>query len=63
LKSPGGIQRLKRDFLKPIADWVFDGVIDFDFMLDLRDGKLPDNVAIYEFFCKAGANLKTLITR
>ncbi|HPJ43780.1 MAG TPA: acetyl-CoA hydrolase/transferase C-terminal domain-containing protein [Spirochaetota bacterium] len=57
LEKPRGHSELERRFLKPIADRVFDGVIDFDFMLDLRDGKLPDNVAIYEFFCKAGANL------
>lgn len=57
LEKPRGHTEIERRFLKPIADRVFEGVIDFDFMLDLRDGKLPGNVNIYEFFCKAGANL------
>ncbi len=57
LEKPRGHTEIEKRFLKPIAERVFDGVIDFDFMLDLRDGKLPKNVNIYEFFCKAGANL------
>jgi acyl-CoA hydrolase len=57
LEKPRGHTDIEKRFLKPISDRVFDGVLDFDFMLDLRDGKLPKNVEIFEFFCKAGANL------
>ena len=57
LEKPRGHTEMEKRFLKSISDRVFDGVLDFDFMLDLRDGKLPKNVEIYEFFCKAGANL------
>lgn len=57
LEKPRGHTDIEKRFLKPISDRVFDGVLDFDFMLDLRDGKLAKNVEIFEFFCKAGANL------
>ncbi len=57
LEKPRGHTEIERRFLKPISDRIFDGVLDFDFMLDLRDGKLAKNVEIFEFFCKAGANL------
>jgi hypothetical protein len=57
LEKPKGHTEIEKRFLKPISDRVFDGVLEFDFMLDLRDGKLPPNVEIFEFFCKAGANL------
>ncbi len=57
LEKPKGHTEIEKRFLKPISDRIFDGVLEFDFMLDLREGKLPKNVEIYEFFCKAGANL------
>lgn len=57
LEKPKGHSRIEKRFLGPVADRVFEGVPEFDFMLDLRSGKLPANVNVYEFFCKAGANL------
>jgi len=57
LEKPRGHTDIEKRFLKPISDRIFDGVLDFDFMLDLRDGKLAKNVEIFEFFCKAGANI------
>lgn len=57
LEKPRGHSELERRFLKPIADRVFAGVPDFDYIIDYREGRLPPNVEIYEFFCKAGANL------
>jgi acyl-CoA hydrolase len=57
LEKPRGHSELERRFLKPLSDRIFDGVIDFDYMLDLRDNKLPDNVKVYEFFSKAGSYL------
>jgi len=57
LEHPKGHTEIEKRFLKPIADRLFDGVPEFEFMLDLRAGKLPANVNIYEFFGKAGANL------
>ena len=57
LEKPAGHSELERRFLKPLAERIFDGVPEFDFMHDLRGGTLAKNVNIYEFFCKAGANL------
>ncbi len=57
LEKPKGHTDIEKRFLKPIAERIFDGVPEFEYMLDLRDGKLPKNVEIFEFFCKAGANL------
>ncbi|HPS58860.1 MAG TPA: acetyl-CoA hydrolase/transferase C-terminal domain-containing protein [Spirochaetota bacterium] len=57
LEHPKGHTEIEKRFLKPIAERLFSGVPEFEFMLDLRAGKLPKNVNIYEFFCKAGANL------
>ena len=57
LEKPHGHTDIEKRFLKPISDRIFDGVLEFDFMLDLRAGNLPKNVEIFEIFCKAGANL------
>lgn len=57
LEKPRGHTELEKRFLKPLSDRVFDGVIDFDYMLDLREKKLAPNVEVYEFFSKAGAYL------
>lgn len=57
LEKPRGHSELEKRFLKPLADRVFEDVIDFDYMLDVREGKLPPNVEVYEFFSKAGAYL------
>jgi hypothetical protein len=57
LEKPRGHSELEKRFLKPLSDRVFAGVLDFDYMLDLRDKKLPDNVKVYEFFSKAGSYL------
>lgn len=57
LEKPRGHSELEKRFLKPLSDRVFEGVIDFDYMLDLRENQLPANVEVYEFFSKAGAYL------
>lgn len=57
LEKPRGHSELEKRFLKPLSDRVFEGVIDFDYMLDLRENKLPENVKVYEFFSKAGGYL------
>lgn len=57
LEKPRGHTEIEKRFLKGIRERIFDGVLEFDYMIDLRSGKLPANVEIYEFFCKAGANL------
>ena len=59
LEKPTGHSELESRFLKPLAARVFEGTPDFDYMLDFRAGKLPKNVAVYEFFNKAGGYMKT----
>lgn len=57
LEKPKGHTELEKRFLKPIADRVFAGVPEFDYMLDFRAGKLPQNVEFFENFSKAGGYL------
>jgi len=59
LEKPTGQTELENRFLKPLSDRVFAGVPEFDYVLDFRAGKLSKNVEVFEFFCKAGGNLRT----
>jgi len=59
LEKPKGHTDLEKRFLRPLSDRVFAGVLEFDFMLDFRAGKLSKNVEILEFFCKAGGYLNS----
>jgi acyl-CoA hydrolase len=54
LEKPKWSSDLERRMLEPIVDRIWNGVPDFDYMVDLRRGILPSNVTIREFFCKAG---------
>jgi acyl-CoA hydrolase len=54
LEKPRWSNDLERRMLEPIVDRIWNGVPDFDYMMDLRRGVLPSNVTIREFFCKAG---------
>lgn len=58
LEKPQGKSELEARFLKDLTDRVFAGVPDFDYMKDFRNGTLPPNVQLYEFYCKPGTNLK-----
>lgn len=58
LEKPRGHSDLEKRFLKPLSDRVFEGVVEFDYVLDFRAGKLSKNVEVLEFFCKAGGYLK-----
>jgi acyl-CoA hydrolase len=59
LERPKGKSELEKRFIEPLAERVFHGTPEFQYMLDFRTGKMPKNVSIYEFFGKAGLNLKT----
>ncbi|MCB8815513.1 acetyl-CoA hydrolase/transferase C-terminal domain-containing protein [Desulfosporosinus shakirovi] len=59
LEKPKGHSDLEKRFLGPLSDRVFNGVPEFDFMLDFRTGKLSKNVEVLEFFCKAGGYLSS----
>jgi acyl-CoA hydrolase len=57
LEIPHGHTELEKRFLKPLAERVFDGVPEIDYMVDYRNGVLPGNVESFEFFGKAGGYL------
>ncbi len=57
LEKPKGNSDLEKRFLQPLSDRIFAGVPEFDYMLDFREGKLPNNVEVFEFFGKAGSYL------
>ncbi len=46
---------LERRFLGPFLDRHFEGVPSLDYMTDLRQDGLPENVTVREIYCKAGA--------
>lgn len=55
LEKPLGSQSLEKRFMGPFVERVFEGVPDIEYILDLRNGNLPDNVSVSEFFFKAGS--------
>ncbi|HOP63688.1 MAG TPA: acetyl-CoA hydrolase/transferase C-terminal domain-containing protein [Spirochaetota bacterium] len=57
LEKPQGKSELEARFVRDLNERIFGGVPDFDYMKDFRNGTLPPNVHIYEFYCKAGSNL------
>ena len=58
LEKPQGKSELETRFLKDLTDRIFAGVPDFDYMKDFRNGTLPPNIQLFEFYCKPGSNLK-----
>ncbi|OLN28700.1 acetyl-CoA hydrolase/transferase C-terminal domain-containing protein [Desulfosporosinus metallidurans] len=63
LEKPKGHTELEKRFLTPLSDRVFAGVLEFDYMLDFRAGKLPKNVEVFEFFSKAGGYLNNPVAQ
>jgi acyl-CoA hydrolase len=54
LLKPAGHSDLERHFLEPLVERLFGDYPDLEYALDLRAGKLPDNVEVREFFMKTG---------
>ncbi len=63
LEKPKGHSDLEKRFLGPLSDRIFEGVLEFDYMLDFRAGKLSKNVEVLEFFCKAGGYLNSPVAQ
>ena len=59
LERPRFKNEIEKRFMGPLVDRIFKGTPEFDYMHDLRNGKLPKNVEIYEFFNKAGGYMET----
>jgi len=55
LEKPKGKSDLEKRLVDPLAERIFGGYPDFGYMIDLRSGKLPSNVQIFEFYSKAGS--------
>ena len=57
LRAPPWHGELERRFLQPLAERLFGGGAPLDYVRDLHDGCIPENVAIIEFFLDPGALL------
>lgn len=54
LEKPVGASDLEQRFMGPLVERVFADYPDFDYLKDLRHGRLPANIAVHEFFFKTG---------
>ena len=55
LEIPKGKSELERRMVDPLAERIFGGCPELDYMIDLRAGKMPENVELWEFYSKAGS--------
>jgi acyl-CoA hydrolase len=58
LERPTPTSELERRFLEPFIERVFGGYVDLEYVSALRNGTLPSNIEVKEFYTKAGAFLK-----
>lgn len=54
LEKPHGHSDLEKRFLDPFVERVFGNYPDLDYVTDLREGTVPANIEISEFFMKTG---------
>ena len=54
LEKPRPRQELERRFIAPISQRLFDGYPDLAYTAPLRQGRLPGNIEVNEFFFQAG---------
>lgn len=57
LEVPVGHSELERRYLEPIVERLYSDVPRLDYATALREGRLPDNVQIVEFYLRPGAYL------
>jgi acyl-CoA hydrolase len=55
LEVPTWSSELERRFLAPFVDRVFGDFPPLQYVIDLRKGKIPENVELTEFFMKPGS--------
>ncbi len=55
LEFPKGNSELEQRLVGPLVDRIFGGSPVFDYMEDVRNGTLPANVQMFEFYSKAGS--------
>ncbi len=60
LDVPTGSSLLEKRFLKPFTDRHFgDDYPTLDYLQDLRDGNMPDNMRVSEFYMQSGKSLSS----
>jgi acyl-CoA hydrolase len=57
LSKPKCKNDLERRFLEPFVERVFGDYPDLDYVADVRDGTLPPNIEVFEFFMRTGEYL------
>ena len=57
LETPRPGSDLERRFLEPFLERTFAGVPELDYLRDLRDGSMPANVELIEFYFRPGSML------
>ncbi|MGE5422533.1 MAG: acetyl-CoA hydrolase/transferase C-terminal domain-containing protein [Ignavibacteriales bacterium] len=57
LEIPKPKSQLETRVMKSLIPRLFEGVPQLQYMVDFRDGTMPDNVQPFEFFSKAGSYL------
>lgn len=57
LRKPRGSSDLERRFLEPFVERVFGDFPELDYVAAVRNGTLPANVEVIEFFLETGAYL------
>ncbi len=58
LEPPSPSNEFERRFLEPVVERLFDGWLEPAYAAAIRDGTLPPNIQVNEFFFMAGAWLK-----
>ncbi len=54
LEAPPFGNELQKRFLKPISERLFDGYPSLEYARDMRDGNLPDNIKVIDFYLQPG---------
>lgn len=62
LEIPTGKSELEKRLVGPLVERIFGGCPELDYMIDIRAGKMPSNVELWEFYSKAGS-IMTLPTQ
>jgi acyl-CoA hydrolase len=57
LRRPTGASDLERRFIEPLATRIFGNYPALDYLAALRDGSMPPNVRVIEFFLEPGSLL------
>jgi len=57
LEKPKGVSELEKRFLAPMVERVFADYPDLIYEIDRRDGRLPENIEIVEFYFPPGKYL------